>query len=61
MHIIVDPMSNDTQQPKTIQTTLYDLIEAISAEVKPDEEDLVVATIVHLLASGKIKFLGNLG
>ena len=61
MYTIVDPMSNDTQPPATIETTLYDLIEAISAEVNPNEEDLVVATIVHLLASGKVKFLGNLG
>jgi hypothetical protein len=37
----------------TIQTTLYDLIDAISAEVRPDEEALVTATAVHLLRSRK--------
>ena len=39
----------------TIQTTLYDLIDAISAEVRPDEEALVTATAVHLLRSRKAK------
>lgn len=40
----------------TIHTTLYDLIEAISAEVGPQEEHLVTATLVHLLNSGRVKF-----
>lgn len=40
----------------TIHTTLYDLIEAISAEVAPGEDDLVTATLVHLINSGRIKF-----
>jgi hypothetical protein len=40
----------------TIHTTLYDLIEAISAEVGPEEDHLVTATLVHLINSGRVKF-----
>jgi cob(I)alamin adenosyltransferase len=32
-----------------IHTALYDLIAAFSTEDRPDEEDVVTATIVHLL------------
>lgn len=42
-----------------IQTTLYDLIAAISAEVGPDEEEVVLATVVHLLNSGRARFVGD--
>jgi hypothetical protein len=43
----------------TIETTLYDLVEAISSEVEPGEEDLITATLVHLLNSGRVKFCGD--
>jgi hypothetical protein len=43
----------------TIETTLYDLIEAISDEVEPGEDDLIIATVVHLLNSGRVKFTGD--
>jgi hypothetical protein len=39
-----------------IHTTLYDLIEAISAEVGPQEDHLVTATLVHLINSGRVRF-----
>ena len=32
-----------------IQTTLYELIAALSAAVRPDEGNAVTATVVHLL------------
>jgi hypothetical protein len=37
-------------------TTLYDLIEAISEQVAPDEDQLVTATLVHLINSGQVRF-----
>lgn len=40
----------------TVQTTLYDLIAAINSEVGPDDDDLVTATIVHLMHSGRVRF-----
>jgi hypothetical protein len=43
----------------TITTTLYDLIEAVSAEVDPGEDDLIIATVMHLLNSGRVKFTGD--
>jgi hypothetical protein len=42
--------------PNTIETTLYDLIAAISDEVAPDNDEMVTATLVHLLNSGAVKF-----
>ena len=36
-----------------IKTTLYDLIEAISAELKADEEDLIVPIVSDLFNSAK--------
>ncbi|HEY7493399.1 MAG TPA: hypothetical protein VIH59_20075 [Candidatus Tectomicrobia bacterium] len=41
----------------TIQTTLYDLIEALYTEIKSEEESLIVPTVMHLLRSGRITFL----
>jgi hypothetical protein len=46
----------DHQASSTIETTLYDLIAAISAEVGPHDDDLVTATVVHLVNSGRVKF-----
>jgi len=43
----------------TIRTTLYDLIEALYAEMKSEEEALIVPTVMHLLRSGRITFLGT--
>jgi hypothetical protein len=40
-----------------INTTLYDLIEALQAAVPPETDDVVVATVVRLLQSGRITFL----
>ena len=48
-------VGSPSPQSATIQTTLYDLIDAISAEVRPDEEALVTATAVHLLRSCKAR------
>lgn len=40
-----------------IETTLYDLISSIQDVVEPDEDELVVATVMYLLGSGRIKML----
>jgi len=45
----------DFPRKRTIRTTLYELIEAIEDEVKPGEEELVTATVLDLMESGKIK------
>jgi len=37
-----------------IHTTLYDLIVALSAEVGPDEGDVLTAAVVHLLNTHRV-------
>ncbi len=46
-------------KPATVTTTLYDLVAAVCDEVGEDEDALVTATVMHLLHSGRVKFLGN--
>ena len=46
--------------PTTIHTTLYNLIAALSAEVGPDEEDVLTATVVHLLNTHRVTCTGDL-
>ena len=46
--------SGERTQSQTITTTLYDLIAALQDVVQPGEDALVVATMVHLLCTGRI-------
>ena len=46
--------------PTKIHTTLYNLIAALSAEVGPDEEDVLTATVVHLLNTHRVTCTGDL-
>jgi len=39
-----------------VRTTLYELIDAINEQVQPGEDGLVAAVVLHLFASGQIKF-----
>jgi uncharacterized protein (UPF0218 family) len=48
-------MMEDRAAP-VIETTLYDLMNAMQAEVESGEEDLVVVAIVQMFRSGRIKF-----
>ena len=57
MNTVVHPIQDETRPQEIIKTTLYDLIAAINSEVKPEEDHLVVATVVHLLKTGRLKFL----
>ena len=45
----------------TIPTTLGELIEAIEEEVEPEEEDLLAEIVLHLLETGRIRFLNSRG
>jgi hypothetical protein len=42
-----------------IRTTLYDLIASISAETRTDDDDVVTATLAHLLKVRKVIQLGS--
>jgi hypothetical protein len=46
-------------QGSIIRTTLYELIAALQAVVDPDEDELVVATVVALLRSGRMVWHGD--
>ena len=43
--------------PSHCTTTLYDLIAALQAMVGQDDDALVVATVAHLLHSGRLTML----
>jgi hypothetical protein len=40
-------------------TTFYELIKAISEELQPGEENLLSYVVIHLLVTGRVKFIGN--
>lgn len=46
-------------KPTRITTTLYDLVDALSAEVPPEDDALVTAAVVHLINSGRACFVGS--
>ena len=55
------PVATGTQRvatPSRRTTTLYDLMAALQDVVGPDDDVLVVATVVHLLRSGRLTVLG---
>ena len=45
--------------PSCLTTTLYDVIAAMQDGLNPDDDALVVATVVHLLRSGRLTWLGK--
>ena len=47
-------------QAVKIQTTLYDLIATLNVELSPDEDNVVIATIVHLLNTHRVTCTGAL-
>jgi hypothetical protein len=53
----------ESAQPElaTITTTLGELIEAINEEVEPEEDHLLDEVVLHLLESGRIRFLNPAG
>jgi hypothetical protein len=47
-------------QAVKIQTTLYDLVSTLNAELSPDEDNVVTATVVHLLNTHRVTCTGAL-
>ena len=41
----------------TVETTLFDLVAALTDELSPEEEELAVPILVDLLNSGRVKFV----
>ncbi len=50
-------MPKDVQNSTMVETTLYDLISALSTEMGAGQEELVIPIVVDLLNSGRIKFV----
>jgi hypothetical protein len=46
----------DFPEASAIRTTLYDLIDAMTDEAEPNDEGLIVAAVLDLTESGKIKW-----
>jgi hypothetical protein len=59
MRVVTQDLMHEERGPTRIKTTLYDLIDAIRTELSADEDELVVATVLHLMKSGRIRFLGE--
>jgi hypothetical protein len=56
MDAVLDP-TWEYATSSAIRTTLYDVIGAIQDEAGPADDELVVASVIHLLRSGRITFL----
>lgn len=57
METALVPPCSTRPQSTPITTSLYELVEALQDEVGPENDDLVVATVMYLLRSQRIKFL----
>lgn len=49
-------MGPDVWRKRIIRTTLYDLIGTMINEVQSSEENLIVAAVLDLLKSGRVKW-----
>jgi hypothetical protein len=47
-------------QAAKIQTTLYDLVATLNVELSPDADNIVIATVVHLLNTHRVTCTGAL-
>ena len=57
MQTMLTPPRNTTQKSTTLTTNLYELIEAVQKQVGSENDELVVATVIHLLRTGNATFL----
>lgn len=55
--------TRDPAQPElaTVTTTLGELISAINEEVEPQEDRLRAEIVLHLLETGRVRFLNAMG
>lgn len=52
MQTVLEPPSCTSNCTTTVTTSLYDLVEAVQNEVGPNNDELIVATVMHLLRDG---------
>jgi hypothetical protein len=61
METILKPPLYTTQLSTTVTTNLFELVEAVQDQVGPEDDELVVATVMHLLRAGRATFLYDMG
>ena len=61
MKTILKPPLHPTQKSTTITTNLYELVEAVQNQIGPEHDELVVATVMRILRTGRATFLYNTG
>ena len=61
METVVVPPCNPRQRRIKTTTSLYELMEAVQQTVGPEDDELVVAIVMDLLRSGRIRFLRHTG
>lgn len=60
MECTLPSTARKSSHSRAIHTSLYDIIAALSAKIGPDEEDVLTATVVHLLNSRRVTCTGAL-
>ncbi len=54
---VLEPMALPPSPSTTVETTLFDLVSALCDELEDEEEELILPILVHLLNSGRVKFI----
>jgi hypothetical protein len=57
MNTVLEPPASTSHKSTTVTTTLYDLVEAVQKEVGAANDELIVATVMHLLRAGHATYL----
>jgi hypothetical protein len=61
METLIQNMADTVKsQAEKIHTTLYDLIATLTTELSPDEDNVVLATVVHFLNAHRVTCTGAL-
>jgi len=61
MKTVLKPPLDTPQQSTTIRTNLYELVEAVQNQVGPENDELIVATVMHILRTGRATFRYDMG
>ena len=61
MQTVLQPPLSTAPHSRTITTSLYELIETVQTAIGPENDELVVATVMYVLRSGRARFLNSIG
>jgi hypothetical protein len=61
MQTVLKPPLSTTQKSPPIITSLYELVEAVQTTIGSENDELVVATVMSVLRSGRATFLKSMG